>query len=83
MKSAMRWLAAGALISVCVLAWGSSAGRDRIGAQGSGKPTVMKRIYTGTDGLSHVEDIVLDMKTVMEKVTSVEVRVSPPGRFSD
>jgi hypothetical protein len=43
----------------------------------------MKRIYTGTDGLSHVEDIVLDAKTVLEKVTSVEVRVSPPGRFSD
>jgi hypothetical protein len=30
-----------------------------------------------------VEDIVLDTKSVMEKVTSVEVRVGPPGRFSD
>ena len=83
MKSAMRWLVAGALVSVCVAAWGSKVGRDRVGAQESGKPTVMKRIYTGTDGLSHVEDIVLDMNSVMEKVTSVEVRVSPPGRFSD
>jgi len=83
MKFAMRWLVAGALVSVCVLAWGSNVGRDLVGAQGNGKPTVMKRIYTGTDGLSHVEDIVLDTKSVMEKVTSVEVRVSPPGRFSD
>jgi quercetin dioxygenase-like cupin family protein len=43
----------------------------------------MKRIYTGTDGQSHVEDIVLDAKSVLEKVTSVEVRVGAPGRFSD
>ena len=83
MTLAIRWLLAGALVSVCVLAWGWQAGRDAVGAQASTKPTVIKRIYTGTDGLSHVEDIVLDAKTVMEKVTSVEVRVSPPGRFSD
>ena len=83
MTFAMRWLAAGALVCVCVLAWGSNIGRDVVGAQGSSKPTVIKRIYTGTDGLSHVEDIVLDAKSVMEKVTSVEVRVGQPGRFSD
>src|SRR5262245_58030363 len=75
-----RWLIAGALVSVCVLTWSANVRRDVVGAQGL---TVMKRIYTGTDGFSHVEDIVLDAKTVLEKVTSVEVRVSPPGRFSD
>ena len=83
MKFGMRWLLAGALVSVCVLAWGSNVGRNVVGAQGSSKPTVIKRIYTGTDGLSHVEDIVLDAKSVMEKVSSVEVRVGQPGRFSD
>jgi hypothetical protein len=83
MKFAIRWLVAGALVSVCVLTWDSNVGRDIIVAQGSGKPTVMKRIYTGTDGLSHAEDIVLDAKSVMEKVTGVEVRVAPPGRFGD
>src|SRR5258705_6102616 len=83
MRFAMRWLAAGTLVSVCLLAWGSNVGRDVVGAQGSAKPTVIKRIYTGTDGLSHVEDIVLDAKSVMEKVASVEVRVGVPGRFSD
>ena len=83
MTFAMRWLVAGALVGVCALAWGSSVGRDVAAAQGISKPAVMKRIYTGTDGLSHVEDIVLDAKTVMEKVASVEVRVGPPGRFSD
>jgi quercetin dioxygenase-like cupin family protein len=79
----MRWLIASALVSVGVLTWGSNVVRDGMGAQGSSKPTVMKRIYTGTDGLSHVEDIVLDAKSLMEKVSSVEVRVAPPGRFSD
>jgi hypothetical protein len=78
----MRCLAAGALLGMC-MAWGSTAGRPVLGAQGSRKSTVMKRIYTGTDGLSHVEDIALDAKSVLEKVTSAEVRVSPPGRFSD
>jgi hypothetical protein len=79
----MRWLATGALVSVCMLAWGSTVGRDVVGAQGSSKPTVIKRIYTGTDGLSHVEDIVLDAKSVLEKVISAEVRIGVPGRFSD
>ena len=83
MRFAMRWLVAGALVGVCVLAWGSNVGRDVVGAQGSSRPAVIKRIYTGADGLSHVEDIVLDAKSVMEKVTSVEVRVGTPGRFSD
>ena len=83
MAVAMRWLAAGALVGVCVLARGSGDSPDVVGAQGISKPTVMKRIYTGTDGLSHVEDIVLDAKTVMEKIASVEVRVGQPGRFSD
>jgi quercetin dioxygenase-like cupin family protein len=83
MRFAMRWLVAGVLVSVCVMAGGSNVGRDVVKAQGRSKPTVIKRIYTGTDGLSHVEDIVLDAKSVMEKVASVEVRVGEPGRFSD
>ncbi len=83
MTFAMRWLVAGGLVSVVALAWGWNVGRDAVWAQGTNTPTVMKRIYTGTDGLSHVEDIVLDTKSVLEKVTGVEVRVSPPGRFSD
>ena len=78
-----RWLLAGAFAGACVFAWGWHAGQDAVAAQGASRPTVIKRIYTGTDGLSHVEDIVLDAKTVLEKVKSVEVRVSPPGRFSD
>jgi hypothetical protein len=83
MRSRSRWLATAALVGVCVMAGGSDAGRNRLQAQAVGKATVIKRIYTGTDGLSHVEDIPLDMKTVLEKIASVEVRVGTPGRFSD
>jgi hypothetical protein len=83
MRSAYRWLLAGAFAGACVFAWGWHAGQDAVAAQGGSRPTVIKRIYTGTDGLSHVEDLVLDAKTVLEKVKSAEVRVSPPGRFSD
>jgi len=83
MNVAMRWLVAGVMVSVCLLAWGSRSHQNVVGAQAPGKATVMKRIYTGTDGLSHVEDIVLDAKSVLEKVISAEVRVGVPGRFSD
>jgi hypothetical protein len=79
----MRSVVAGALVGACLLAGGSATGRDGVVAQTRSKPTVIKRIYTGADGLSHVEDLPLDAKTVLEKVTGIEVRVSPPGRFSD
>lgn len=83
MTSAMRGAATGFLVGACVVTVGSTIGRDTVGAQGKGAPAVIKRIYSGTDGLSHVENIPLDAKSILEKVTGIEVRVSPPGRFSD
>ena len=47
------------------------------------KPFMMQRVYTGTDGLSHVENIELNAQSVMEKVTGAGVSVSQPGNFSD
>ena len=44
---------------------------------------MMQRIYTGTDGLSHVENIELDAQSVMEEITGMSVRVSQPGSFAD
>jgi hypothetical protein len=78
-----RFLMAVVLVTVSFVAGRLSVGQDVVGAQGVSKPTVIKRIYTGTDGLSHVEDLPLSANQILEKVTSVEVRVSPPGRFSD
>jgi hypothetical protein len=83
MNLAVSSVMAGAVVGGCLWAWSAPAARVVVEAQGKSAPAVMKRIYSGTDGLSHVEDIVLDAKSVMEKVTSVEVRVAPPGRFSD
>jgi quercetin dioxygenase-like cupin family protein len=78
-----RFLLATLLVIVSFTAGRLSVGQDVVGAQGISKPTVVKRIYTGTDGLSHVEDLPLTANQVLEKVMSVEVRTSPPGRFSD
>ena len=83
MKSAMRSLAVAVVIGLSMMAWSSKVGSDLVGAQVSHKPGVMKRIYTGTDGLSHVEDIPLDESIVMEKVTGARVNVSEPGSFND
>ena len=83
MKSAKRWLVFVVVVSLFVLAWGARIDREAVvGAQAS-KPTVIKRIYTGTDGRSHVEDIEINAKTVLEKISSVEVRTNPPGHFND
>jgi hypothetical protein len=83
MKSAARWFVAGAVVGGMVMAWGADVGRTLVSAQGARPPAVIKRIYTGTDGLSHVEEIPLDAKSVLEKIVSAEIRVGEPGRFSD
>jgi hypothetical protein len=43
----------------------------------------MKRIYTGSDGLSHVEYMELNAQSVLENIKSAQVSVAQPGRFSD
>ena len=80
MKTAHMFLIAGAIAGMGVIGWSA---HDVMGAQSMSKPTVMKRIYTGSDGQSHVEDIPLDVKTVMENISKVEVHISKPGNFSD
>src|SRR5215208_7538553 len=64
--------------------WGSAADRDVAIAQ-SRKPMVITRIFTGSDGLAHAEDIVLNVNsrgaTEMLKATGAEfsVRAPTPG----
>lgn len=83
MTTFVRFLLAALVVTVSFVAGRLSAGLDVVDAQGISKPTVVKRIYSGADGLSHVEDLPLKANDILEKATSVEVRVSPPGRFSD
>jgi hypothetical protein len=82
MSATMRRLVASALAVMIGLLWGSSVDPDVAGAQGR-KPTMMKRFYTGTDGLSHVEEIEVNPKLMMEKIKSVQVGVTQPGTFQD
>ena len=64
------------------LGWAVKGDEVVVSAQGE-TPFMMKRIYTGADGLSHVEEIELNAQSVMEQVTGAVVRVSQPDSFSD
>ncbi|MDE2905180.1 MAG: hypothetical protein OXQ28_03755, partial [Acidobacteriota bacterium] len=78
-----RLFVAGALVVGFGLGWAVRGGEGVVEAQTSDAPFMMQRIYTGTDGLSHVENIPLNADSVMEEVTGMRVRVSPPGSFID
>ena len=83
MRSTTRFLVGGAFVVGFGLGWAIKDDRGVVGAQAPPKPFMMQRVYTGTDGLSHVENIELNAQSVMEKVTGARVSVAPPGRFSD
>ena len=83
MKSTMTFLIAGAFVAGFGLGWAVNVDHGVVEAQAQAKPFMMQRIYTGTDGLSHVEHIELNAQSVLEKVTGARVSVSQPGSFSD
>lgn len=74
-------LTAAAFVVGAVSGWILHA--NGVAAQAPPPPFTMQRIYTGADGLSHVERIPIDASTVLEAVTKVAVSVSKPGSFSD
>ena len=78
-----KFFVAGACVVGFGLGWAVKGGHSVVEAQVPDAPFMMQRIYTGTDGLSHVENIELNVQSVMEEVTGMSVRVSPPGSFSD
>ena len=82
MKSITKTLIAGAFVAGFSLGW-TVKGDDALVSAQTHKPFMMKRIYTGDDGLSHVEQVELNAQSVLEKVTGAVVRVSQPGSFSD
>ena len=83
MKSTTRLLVGGAFVVGFGLGWAVKADRGVLEAQAPAKPFMMQRVYTGTDGLSHVENIPLNAQSVLEKLTGARVSVSQPGTFSD
>jgi len=86
MTSIRRPLVAVALVVLFLLVWGAPTDRDAVGAQAP-KTVKMTRIYTGTDGQSHAEDVDLALTTgtatAMFTATGVQFRRTPPGTFSD
>jgi len=83
MKATTRFLIGAAFVVGFGLGGGGNIDRAVVVAQAPAKPFMMQRIYTGTDGLSHVENIELNAQSVLEKITAAQVSVSQPGRFSD
>lgn len=83
MKSTTRVLVGAAFVIGFGVGWIVKSDRSVVAAQAPPKPFMMQRVYTGTDGLSHVENIELNAKSVMEKITGARVSVSQPGTFSD
>ena len=89
MRSIPRQLAVVALIGVFLLMWRAQTDQDVALAQAR-KPIMVTRIYTGSDGLSHAEEIELKLATSgaagtseMIKATGVQFRRTPAGTFSD
>ena len=83
MRSTTRFLVGSAFVVGFSLGWVFKVDPDVVGAQAPSKPFMMKRVFTGSDGLSHVENIEMNAQTVMEKVARATVSVAQPGSFSD
>jgi len=83
MNTTTKLLIGAAFVVGFGLGWAVSVDRNVVEAQARAKPFMMQRIYTGTDGLSHVENVELNAQSVLEKLTSARVSVSQPGSFSD
>jgi len=83
MTSTTRLLIGAAFVVGFGLGWAMKSDRAVALAQTPAKPFMMQRVYTGTDGLSHVESIPLNAQSVLEKVTGARVSVAQPGNFSD
>jgi hypothetical protein len=69
------------LVGCFIVFWLETTGRDGAVAQGQ-KAVVITRIFTGPDGLSHAEDIELNLNarrvSEMFKATGAEFSVRPP-----
>lgn len=83
MSATTRVLVGGALLIGFGLGWIANADRSGVLAQAPSRPFMMQRVYTGADGLSHVENIELNAQSMLQQVVGARVSVSQPGSFSD
>ena len=83
MSAATRVLVGGAFVIGFGLGLAANVDRSAVLAQAPPRPFRMQRVYTGTDGLSHVENIELNAQSMLDQVVGARVSVSQPGSFSD
>ena len=83
MKTAHAWLIGNALLCVSVVTYAIQNTEQASAAQ-AGKPYAMHRLFTGSDGKTHVEEIEVKNYPVKLKAgTPAELRSAPPGRVVD
>ena len=86
MRSIRITIALAACIGAVLFAWNAQTDRDVVAAQ-SPKPLMMTRIYTGSDGLSHAEEVPMKLTdggvSDMIKTTGAQFSRRPPGPASD
>ncbi len=78
-KTMMKYFVAGAFVVGFGLGWAVKGGDGAVAAQAPHAPFMVQRIFTGTDGLSHVDNIELNAQSVMEEVTGMRVGCHRPG----
>ena len=61
-KTMMKYFVAGAFVVGFGLGWAVKGDNGAVAAQAPHAPFMMQRIYSGTDGLSHVENIELNTR---------------------
>jgi hypothetical protein len=83
MTSTTRVAIGGAFVIGLGLGWALDGASGVVDAQAPATTFMMHRVYTGTDGLSHVEKIPLNAQSMLEKVTGARISVAQPGSFSD
>jgi hypothetical protein len=87
MRSIKHVLTGVAIVGAFFLGWSVRGEQDVVSAQAERKPIMMTRIYTGTDGLSHAEEVPMKFAnggaTEMMKATGVEFSRRPAGPASD
>lgn len=88
MKAAHAWLIGNALLCVSVVTYAIQNTESAAAAQ-AGKPYSMHRLYTGSDGQTHVEEIEVKFGAngtdpfKLKTATGIEIRRAAPGRVVD
>ena len=81
-----RLLTGLALVAAFCLGWSVRGEQDVVSAQAARKPIMMTRIYTGTDGLTHSEQVEMKLTpngTSTMKATGVEFSSRPAAPAGD